>query len=109
MTHSFKGTDFCELHHTLGLKIEDDTDVDLEFLQWHLENVVNRMMLMDEKCDREVELCRGYVQAHIDHLREHRCTGSSEDAIAVYESLLGVREPHFFMKLTTGLIGMMWC
>jgi hypothetical protein len=109
MSDGFKGTDFCELHHALGLKIEDDTDVDLEFLQWHLGNIVNRMMLTDEKCDREVELCRGYVQAHIDHLRDHKCISSSEDAIAVYEAVMRVREPHFFMKLTTGLIGMMWC
>jgi hypothetical protein len=109
MTHSFKGTDYSELHHALGLKIEDDTDVDLEFLQWHLGHVVNRMMLTDEKCDREVALCREYVQAHIDHLRAHKCISSSEDAIAVYEAVMRVKEPHFFMKLTTGLIGMMWC
>ena len=56
-----------------------------------------------------MELCRGYVQAHIDHLRDHKCISSSEDAIAVYEAVMRVREPHFFMQLTTGLIGMMWC
>ena len=64
MSDGFKGTDFCELHHAMGLKIEDDTDVDLEFLQWHLGNIVNRMMLTDEKCDREVELCRVRPGAH---------------------------------------------
>jgi len=109
MTHSFKGTDFCELQRAMGHKPADDTEDELELLQWHLSNVVNRMILMGEECDNEVEMCRGYIRAHIDHLREHRCTGSSDDAIAVYESLLRVREPLFFMKLTSLMIGMMWC
>ena len=107
----FEGTDFCELHRAMGLKIEDDTEIDLEFLQYHLDSTVGCMILqgMDDRIAREVTLCRQYVQAHIDHLRKHKCTSSSEDAIEVYEAMLRVREPHFFMKIMSGLVGMMWC
>jgi N-acylneuraminate cytidylyltransferase len=46
---------------------------------------------------------------HRRHAIWARDTTTSEDAIAVYEAVMRVREPHFFMQLTTGLIGMMWC
>ena len=113
---NFKGIDHSELHLALGLKFEDDMEVDLPNLQGHLNAMFTRYVLLDEdeedsvrELSREVALCRGYVQAHIDHLRDHKCISSSEDAIAVYEAVMRVKEPHFFMKLTTGLIGMMWC
>jgi len=116
MTHSFKGTDYSELHLALGLKFEDDMEVDLPNLQGHLNAMFTRYVLLDEdeedsvrELSRETELCRGYVQSHIDHLRAHKCISASEDRIAVYEAAMRVKEPDVFIRIVARLIDMMWC
>lgn len=114
MSDSFKGIDYSELHRALGLKLEDDIEVDLPALQDHLNAMFSRHVFLDEdkedsvrELSRETELCRSYIRAHIDHLRDHRC--GSVEAIPVYEALLEVKEPTIFISILTNLIGLMWC